>query len=66
MQEYSLDPARTCMIGDRLNTDIAFGKVAGMQTLLVLSGVVTTGDLTEASEEEQPNFVVDSVESFSF
>lgn len=27
------------MVGDRLNTDIEFGKAGGLATLLVLSGV---------------------------
>ena len=36
---YGLDPARTCMVGDRLDTDIQFGHNGGMKTLLVMSGV---------------------------
>jgi 4-nitrophenyl phosphatase len=30
---------RTCMIGDRLDTDIAFGKTGDIKTLLVLTGI---------------------------
>ena len=39
IETKSLDPAKTCMVGDRLDTDIAFGRSVGMSTLLVLSGV---------------------------
>lgn len=36
--KYHLDRNRTCMVGDRLNTDIEFGKLGGLKTLLVLTG----------------------------
>jgi len=40
-EEHSLAPgSRSVMIGDRPNTDIMFGKEAGIDTCLVLSGVV--------------------------
>lgn len=39
---YHLDPKRTCMIGDRLDTDIEFGVKGGIETLCVLTGMFMT------------------------
>jgi 4-nitrophenyl phosphatase len=42
-------PSRTVVVGDRLETDIAGGRRAGMATILVLSGVATRQDLRRSS-----------------
>ncbi|KAI0226524.1 hypothetical protein L0F63_001098 [Massospora cicadina] len=56
LAQYQLDPIRTCMVGDRLNTDIQFGLHGGLKTLLVLTGVTHLDDL-EASPI-QPHYVI--------
>lgn len=38
MQRYALDPTRTAVVGDRLDTDIAMGKQGGLVTILPLTG----------------------------
>ena len=43
--EHNLtDKSRTVMIGDRPSTDIAFGKAGGVDTCLVMTGVVKNID----------------------
>lgn len=39
------EPTQIAMVGDRLETDIAGGKAAGLKTILVLSGVSGRDDL---------------------
>merc|ERR1712113_491381 len=47
LQKYNIaDRRRICMVGDRLDTDILFGKDNGLQTCLALSGVTTLEQLT--------------------
>ncbi len=41
-------PAQTLFVGDRLSTDIAMGRQAGMATVLVLTGVTSAADLERA------------------
>jgi ribonucleotide monophosphatase NagD (HAD superfamily) len=45
VSEYALQPARTCMVGDRLDTDIALAHAMGASSLLVLTGVASADDV---------------------
>ncbi len=49
-------PADTAMVGDRLSTDIAGGKAAGLPTILVLSGISTREELAQL-DAPQPDYV---------
>lgn len=46
-----------------LHTDMLFGHRNGLRTLLVFSGVTKRSDLPSAKQEEQPEFICDSVAS---
>lgn len=45
------------MVGDRLDTDIAGARAAGVPSLLVLTGASGPADLLAAPPEERPTFV---------
>ncbi|CAN7998749.1 unnamed protein product [Ixodes hexagonus] len=55
-----LDPVKTVMIGDRLNTDILMGRRAGMKTILVGTGVHNLDDVrhhvAEGKLDDVPDF----------
>ncbi len=56
--------AETLFVGDRLNTDIAMAKAAGMMAALTLTGVTTDEDLWRAEitgEWVLPDHVLDSL-----
>ncbi|KAF9458268.1 HAD-like domain-containing protein [Collybia nuda] len=56
------DPERTIMVGDRLNTDILFGKNGGLATLLVLTGITAESDITGSNSSPIiPDFVTNSL-----
>lgn len=61
LEKHHLDRSRSCMIGDRLDTDISFGINGQLSTLLVLTGVVTKADLNRADAKILPEFVVNSL-----
>eukprot|EP00049_Salpingoeca_infusionum_P019633 m.362765 g.362765 ORF g.362765 m.362765 type:complete len:294 (-) comp20855_c0_seq1:358-1239(-) len=62
--KFDVELNEMCMVGDRLDTDILFGKRSGMETALVMSGVTTPAILAQADEEHTPDMVLESVADF--
>lgn len=60
IEEHCLDPERTIMVGDRLDTDMMFGNAGGMATMLVLTGCSTEEDLVSVRDDDpaRPDFVL--------
>jgi 4-nitrophenyl phosphatase len=61
-------PQTTMMVGDRLDTDIQFGKVCGMHTALVMTGVTTAEQLAALGngtpDEPLPDIILPHVGLF--
>ncbi|MFH0885059.1 MAG: HAD-IIA family hydrolase [Candidatus Micrarchaeota archaeon] len=55
--EHKIESGRTIMVGDRLDTDIAFARNCGMKSALVLTGNSKKSDIGDL----KPDFVLDSV-----
>ena len=65
-REAGLVRERTVMIGDRIETDIAFGRLGGLSTLLVLSGVSDEAHLTANASREDgitPDYVLSGLKN---
>jgi HAD superfamily hydrolase (TIGR01450 family) len=62
LEGYDVAPERTMMIGDRLATDIAMGRNAGMNTALVLTGDSTLADATDLSPKQRPHYVLETLD----
>uniref|UniRef100_A0A7E5A179 4-nitrophenylphosphatase n=1 Tax=Panagrellus redivivus TaxID=6233 RepID=A0A7E5A179_PANRE len=62
-RRWTIDPAKTMMIGDRTNTDIKFGRDHGLRTMLVLSGCHGVAEIEENHAKSQcdmiPEFYAD-------
>ena len=56
VRRFGVARQEVCMVGDRLDSDIAFGRNNGTKTLLVMSGV-TDADMLMRSADLQPDFV---------
>lgn len=57
--KYNLPPKKIAMVGDRLYTDVAFGKNCGFVSVLVLSGETDRKMLEES--KIKPDYVLDYV-----
>lgn len=54
------------VVGDRLDTDIEGANTVGLESLLVLTGVSTLGELKNAAAESIPTFVADSLDALNY
>lgn len=59
LREQGLRPKEALIVGDRIETDIAAGRAAGMSTALVLTGIATRKDA--ARSRIKPDLVVASL-----
>lgn len=53
------------VVGDRLDTDIAGAKAAGLPSLMVLTGVSTAEDMIRAAATERPDYVAADLRSLN-
>jgi len=60
----SAGAARPLVVGDRLDTDIEGAVSAGVDSLLVLTGVATAADLLAAGPHERPTYVAADLTAF--
>ena len=63
IKAHGLEPGRCVMVGDRLDTDIAFGSAGGVRTCLVLTGVATLREAEEVplGDARRPDCVLGSL-----
>lgn len=59
MARCGVTPDETCIMGDRLHTDIACGVNAGIDSILVLSGEGTVADIERY--HVQPTYIYDNI-----
>ncbi|RIB02303.1 2-phosphoglycolate phosphatase [Gigaspora rosea] len=64
-QKFKLNNERTCMIGDRLETDVQFGINGGISTLAVLTGITAEKDLLVNDAPIIPDYYMTSFGDFS-
>lgn len=64
LEKYQLCKSRICMVGDRLDTDIVFGRDNGLITILTLSGVTSKKLLLSSENTIKPNYYTDSIADF--
>jgi HAD superfamily hydrolase (TIGR01450 family) len=62
MEMLELKTSECVMTGDRLYTEILMALNAGMPSAVVLTGETTAEALTDESEENKPDFVLDRID----
>jgi HAD superfamily hydrolase (TIGR01450 family) len=61
LERFGVTPGEALMIGDRLDTDIAGARRAGMKSALVLTGIDSAKTLLAADASMQPDYVLEDL-----
>eukprot|EP00775_Hariotina_reticulata_P009141 gene9141-9309_t len=62
LQQFQIEPSRTAVVGDRLDTDIALAKEGGLISILPLTGVTSLEQVQRPLPESiVPDFIISSV-----
>lgn len=61
VSKYNIERSEICMVGDRLDTDILFGKDNGLSSVLTLTGVTTEEKLHSPENSIKPDYYVSSI-----
>jgi ribonucleotide monophosphatase NagD (HAD superfamily) len=61
LQAAKIPAERALMIGDRLDTDVAVGRRAGVWTALVLTGVTKREEVARQPASERPDWIIDDL-----
>jgi glycerol 3-phosphatase-2 len=64
-QRLGREPAQVLAVGDRLDTDVAGAVEAGMDSVLVLTGVDSVSSLAVAPRSMRPTYLVEDLRSLS-
>ncbi len=62
MRILGVAPDKGLVVGDQLSTDIAMGRNAGMETVLVLTGASSVADVEAAPEGHSPDVVLEGID----
>ncbi len=61
LKRLSLNVNEILVVGDRVETDVAAGKVIGADTALLLSGATTKEDLEKIPQENRPDYISENL-----
>jgi phosphoglycolate/pyridoxal phosphate phosphatase family enzyme len=63
IKKFKLNPQKTIMIGDRIDSDLYFGKNNSFKTCIVLSGVTNLEMIMKLDYKNKPDFYASNIES---
>lgn len=61
LEYFNIKPEKTLVIGDRIETDILFGKNAGAKTALVLTGITTKKMVENLPKNLKPDYIFNNI-----